>query len=324
MDLSIIIVNWNSIDYLKKCLSSIYGHAPGMQFEVVVVDNASYDGCAAILASDFPEVRFVQSTENLGFARANNLAFSKSTGRTLLFLNPDTEITGGALERMLVVFESKPDAGVVGCRLLNGDLSIQITSVQAFPTILNEALDITRLREWFPRSRLWGNAALWEREPCVSEVDCISGACLMIRRDVFEAVGHFSTGYFMYVEDRDLCYKVRQAGYRSYFINTAEVIHFGGTSTGSRPESSFETIMRCESLFSFMRWRRGRLYAGMYRLTMAATAVGRLAALGILSAFRSRRNQDRQLQNSLTKWVAIFRWTTGFESWARGYARESS
>jgi GT2 family glycosyltransferase len=318
MDLSIIIVNWNSIEYLEKCLSSIYRHALGMQFEVIVVDNASYDGCAAMLEKSFPGVRFIQSTENLGFARANNLAFSKSTGRTLLFLNPDTEITAGALERMLTVFESKPDAGVVGCRLLNGDLSIQITSVQAFPTILNEALDITCLREWFPSSRLWGNAALWEREPCVREVDCISGACLMIRRDVFDAVGQFSPGYFMYVEDRDLCYKVRQAGHKSYFINTAEVIHYGGTSSGSRPESSFEAVMRCESLFSFMRRRRGKLYAGMYRLTMAAAAVGRLAALGIFSAFRSRRNRDEQLRNALTKWVSIFRWTAGFVSWARG------
>ena len=323
MDLSIIIVNWNSIEYLKKCLNSIYRHTVGLQFEVIVVDNASYDGCATMLAESFPGVRFVQCTENLGFARANDRAFAHSTGRVLLFLNPDTEITVGALERMLTVFESMPDAGIVGCKLLNGDLSIQITSVQAFPTILNEALDITRLREWFPRSRLWGNAALWEREPCVRQVDCVSGACLMIRRDVFEAVGQFSTGYFMYVEDRDLCFKVRQAGYRSYFINTAEVIHYGGSSSNSRPESSFETVMRCESLFSFMRWRRGRLYAGMYRLTMAATAIGRLAALGTLSAFRSRRIRNEQLQNSLAKWVAIFRWTAGLQSWARGYAQES-
>jgi N-acetylglucosaminyl-diphospho-decaprenol L-rhamnosyltransferase len=318
MDLSIIIVNWNSCGYLEKCLGSIYGHVLNIQFEVIVIDNASYDGCAAMLTKNFPDVRFVQSTENLGFARANNLAFSDSIGRTLLFLNPDTEVTAGALERMLTVFESRPDAGAVGCRLLNSDLSIQITSVQAFPTILNEVLDYSSLREWFPHSRLWGNAVLWEQTPCVREVDCISGACLMIRRDVFKAIDRFSTGYFMYVEDRDLCYKVRQAGYRSYFINTADVIHYGGTSSDSRPESSFETVMRCESLFSFMRWRRGMLYAGMYRLTMAAAAVGRLAALGTISAFSSRRNRDTQLRNSLTKWVFIFRWTAGFESWTEG------
>ena len=317
MQLSVIIVNWNSVGYLKGCLSSIYAGAAGFEFEVVVVDNASYDGCAQLLEREFPRVRFIQSTANCGFAAANNLGVAHSSGSVLLFLNPDTQITGSALATMLSVFRAQPDAGIVGCRLLNGDLTVQASCIQAFPTVWNEFLDSEYLREAFPKSRLWGNAVLYGQEPGIFQVEAVSGACLMIRRDVFERVGQFNTRYFMYVEDRDLCYAVSRAGYPAYFINTAEVIHYGGTSSGSRSESNFAVVMRCESLWEFMRCRRGRLYAVAYRSAMALSASCRLIALLLAAAIRGKMGAGAMPRGAIRKWRALLRWSLGLERWAR-------
>src|ERR1035437_5865526 len=147
MQLSVIIVNWNSVGYLKGCLSSLYAETSGLEFEVVVVDNASYDGCGELLEREFPRVKFIQSAENRGFAAANNLGVAYSSGRGLLFLNPDTHVRGHALATMLPVFHVEPRAGIVGCRLLNGDLTVQASCVQAFPPVWNEFLDAEYLRK---------------------------------------------------------------------------------------------------------------------------------------------------------------------------------
>src|SRR3989442_14577959 len=123
LDLSIIIVNWKAAGFVRKWLTSIYVNPAGITFEVIVVDNASSDGCGEMIRREFAAVRFVQSWANLGFARANNLGVSQSVGRTLLFLNPDTEVVGTAVARMMACVDAAPDAGVVGPRLLNSDLS---------------------------------------------------------------------------------------------------------------------------------------------------------------------------------------------------------
>ena len=124
-DLSILIVNWNSVAFLRACLESIHANTKDIQFEVVVVDNASHDGCEQMLATEFGSIRFIQSGSNLGFARANNLAFQASSGRNVLFLNPDTEVIGFALERLVRFLDENPRAGIVGPKLLNSDGSIQ-------------------------------------------------------------------------------------------------------------------------------------------------------------------------------------------------------
>jgi GT2 family glycosyltransferase len=320
MDLSIIIVNWNSIGYLRNCLESLCAETTGIKHEIIVVDNASYDGCGEMLRTGFPQARFIQNHQNRGFAAANNLAVTWSSGRFLLFLNPDTKISGPVIARMLSVFDSRPLAGVVGCKLLNADLTVQTTCVQSFPTLWNEVLDTEYFRSTFPNSRLWGNACLYIQDPGVFEVEAISGACLMIRRDVFERVGGFSTRYFMYVEDRDLCYAVRRAGFPAYFINTAEVVHYGGTSSDSRSESSFGTVMRCESLLNFMRYRRGRAHAAAYRLAMALSACCRLSLLWLVAGTCGTAGASAVPRGAIRKWWAVFRWSLGLESWARSYA----
>ena len=134
MKLSIIIINWNSALFLRKCLASVYLNAPSVSFEVLVVDNASYDGCAEMVQSEFPEVRFFQSEENLGFGRANNFAVERSLGAALLFLNSDTEVIGPAVSRLLGCLRSRPNAGAVGAKLLNPDATVQESCIQSFPS----------------------------------------------------------------------------------------------------------------------------------------------------------------------------------------------
>src|SRR5262245_139301 len=209
LDLSIIIVNWHSVRFLRKCLTALYSNVAGLGFEVIVVDNASYDGCAALLESDFPSARFLQSHINLGFARANNLAARVATGRVLLFLNADTEIVGSAVQDLMNWTDSLPEAGAIGPKLLNSDGSIQTTCVQAFPSILNQCLAAEYLRARFPRWEIWGNRAVYEGSPTPLRVEGISGASLSVRRELFESLGGFSPQYFMYGEDMDFCYRAR-------------------------------------------------------------------------------------------------------------------
>jgi GT2 family glycosyltransferase len=311
MDLSILIVNWKSAAFLRECLRSIYATAGSVRFEVIVVDNASFDGSEQMVRREFPGVTFIQSKENLGFAGANNAAFACSIGRNVLFLNPDTELRGNALEVMCATLDSVPDAGIVGCKLLNSDLSVQTSCIQAFPSILGEVLDFEFLRALFPNSPLWGMQALGApgNQPAVVEV--ISGACLMIRRAVFEQVGQFSVGYFMYAEDTDLCYKVAQSGWRNYFVGGATVIHHGGRSSSSRPDH-FAAVMMRESRLTFMRTRRGRGYAFCYRCATTLIAAVRILMLVAALPFTN-------VARSLVKWFKILRWSLGLESWASTY-----
>ncbi len=213
MDLSIIIVNWNSADYLKTCLNSLYVNNAGVVSEIIVIDNASFDKCHSIITNEFPGVHFIQSHQNLGFAKANNLGAEQAHGDFLLFLNPDTEILGNAISEMLSAIRKLPLAGVIGCKLLNTDMTLQNSCIQPFPTILNQSLDSDILLRRFPGFSIWGPVPHLLNQLGPSEVQAISGACMMIRKEIFTEIGGFSTDYFMYTEDIDLCYRVRSAGY---------------------------------------------------------------------------------------------------------------
>src|SRR5882672_11018398 len=147
MDLSIIIVNWNSAGYVRRCVRSIRRHTRELKYEIIVIDNASFDSCDAALKEDNDDARFIQSRENLGFARANNRAAEAAGGSTLLFLNPDTEVTDASILRLYRALREIPDAGIVGARLLNGDGTLQTSCIQSFPTVINQVLDNDWLRK---------------------------------------------------------------------------------------------------------------------------------------------------------------------------------
>ncbi len=315
MDLSIIIVNWNSADYLENCLRSIYDTAAGLTFETIVVDNASFDGSERLVREKFPGVTYVQSLENIGFARANNLGYERSTGTTLLFLNPDTVILGDAIRVLWTGLHSLPEAGAVNSRALNTDGSLQPECIHNFPTIWSEICDLD-VRRFFSSPNGAGRGetrTIGAFE--VSEVPAVAGACLMIRRETFEKIGRWSTEYFMYSEDLDLCWKLRRAGYRIYQIQNASIVHHGGRSSEKQDREFLSALLLRESNFLFLRKFRGRRYAMTYKWSMVPASLGRLTM--ILSGFPLAvlLGKKGEFRGVFRKWMKILGWSLGIERW---------
>lgn len=317
MDLSIVIVNWNSCRYLSDCLCSIYAHPPACAFEVIVLDAASHDGSEALVRTQFPSVHFVQAETNPGFARSNNAAAHHARGALLLLLNPDTVCPPGALDALIRALRERPDAGIAGARLRNGDGSVQDSCVQAFPSLLREVLDSNLLRRWFPRASLWGNARIWDEAVGPSPVDAVSGACLLIRRELFERVGRFSEDYFMYSEDVDLCFKAHRAGWAVLLVPDAAVVHYGGGSSAHAASSVFSDVLRMESRWRFFRKHRSRGYAAAFRAVMGLAALIRLAASSVWWLCTPPPRRDAPAAHALRRWSARLRWVLGGEHWAR-------
>ena len=308
-EISIIIVNWNSKDYLRGCLQSLSRHAPSATIEVIVVDGGSFDGCDQMLSREFPAVIFVQSPDNIGFARSNNLGAKRATGRFLLLLNPDTELLDDSLQILWQQAGEIPEAGAFGCRLLNRDHSVQMSCVQSFPTAINQALDSEFLRKRFPRSSLWGIAPLQAKSNIPVPAEAISGACILVRREYFEAVGGFTESYFMYGEDLDLCFKLTRAGHLSFYVPNARLVHFGGGSSG-QSSSDFSTVMMRVSVHHFIGKHRGPISAFAYRAAISFSALARLVLICPLLLLGRRVVSHGS--GSLRKWWAIFRWSLGF------------
>ena len=310
-DLSIIIVSWRSKDYVRQCLKSIDANTSKLSLEIFVVDNASFDGCEEMIANEFPSVLFIQLEKNIGFAGANNLAFSGSKGRNTLFLNPDTKIQERAIERLVAELESHADAGLIGAHLLNADLTMQTTCVTAFPGILNQSFNLERLRRTFPRWKIWGMRPLFDTVKVPVPVEVISGACMLGRREVIESVGAFSTDYFMYAEDMDLCVKIHQAGWHIYYVPDAKIIHYGGCSSSFRKESNFSNIVLRKSIFRFFEIHRGRLYANCYRLSAVLISMLRILVLAAIFPLLALSAERQSLTRAMSKWCSILGWSIG-------------
>lgn len=315
MDVSIICVNWNSVDYLRECLTSIYQTTRGLSFEIIVVDNASPAGDVTILQQEFPEIKLVKSERNLGFAGANNLGFRHSVGDHVLFLNPDTRLITPAISILLGHLRSLPGAGIVGCKLLNSNLSIQTQSIQKFPTILNQLFDIEYLRVRWPNVKLWELGPLFAETAGPIKVEVIPGACQFLKREVFEAAGLYSEDYFMYAEDIDLNFKVAALGLGSYYIGEAVIIHHGGKSSRQQKLTQWSTKMKFRAMVTLYRKWHGRLYSAAYRAAMAASALCRLAILALVFPFRTVKQSRDMVRIAAVKWLAVLKCAVGLGAW---------
>ena len=313
MELSIIIVNWNSVDYVRECLSSIYEFTHGPEFEVVVVDNASSDSNVDDLLKDFPAIKIAKSAKNLGFAGANNLGFNNSAGEYVLFLNPDTKLISPAINDLLAKIRALPDAGVVGCKLLNSDRSTQLSSIQKFPKILNQVLDIDFLQKRWPGCPLWDISPLFSEKHGTFKVEMISGACMLLHRPVFAKVGMFSEEYFMYAEDIDLNYKVHQSGFQNYYVASSSIIHHGGGSSSRQSMSQWKTLMKYRAMRMYYHKMYGRSYEGMYRVSMGFSAALRLILLAIVYPISIVLRRKSAVAGALEKWRTIFSWAIGVQ-----------
>lgn len=302
--LSIIIVNWNSKSYVRSCLLSLDRFA-GIDHQTIVVDGASFDGCGEMVSCEFPDVEFIQSRENLGFGRCNNLGATRAIGEFLLFLNPDTEINPGALEALLKVIEEDPHVGLVGALLLNTDGSLQTSCVQSLPTPLNQALDSDFLRRLFPDSRLWGNAAAFGSQT-PTRVEAVSGACMLVKRETFARIGGFCPDYFMYAEDMHLCWDVSKLGKTVVYQPAAEIVHHGGGSSVG-DFSKFSCLEMRRAIHHFIRCRQGVCAGHAYRVLIAISALVRLSVLVAAFALKAGDHR-RRIRSSLARWWANLLW----------------
>ena len=313
MDLSIIYVNWNSLDYLRESIASVIEQTHSVAYEIIVVDNASPAPGVDSLKQSFPDVTIIHSEKNLGFAGANNLGFRRSAGEFVLFLNPDTKLMAPSIDLLIARHKSLPDAGIVGCKLLNTDLSVQLSSIQTYPTILNQAMDAEYLRLRWPECPLWKIAPLFSEKVSLMKVEIIPGACMLLRRSVFEQIGLFSEEYFMYAEDLDLYYKVKAAGLTNYYVGETAIIHHGGTSSSRQRVSHWATIMKYRAMVQLFRKTRGSVYALGYRLAMGVMATGRLMLLGLMSLLGNLVSDRESLNYSREKWKTVLKLTAGWQ-----------
>jgi N-acetylglucosaminyl-diphospho-decaprenol L-rhamnosyltransferase len=262
-DLSIVIVSWNVRELLRQCLVSIVeslstGRGGRLSTQLIVVDNASGDGSAKMVATEFPQVELVANERNLGFTQANNQGIAISDGRYVLLLNPDTETVGDALAEMVAHMENDSQVGALGPKLLNGDGRVQ-SSRRRFPGFGTAFLEGTFLQQWFPNSPVLERYYVLDRAGDeIQEVDWVVGACLLMRRTALDQVGPLDEMFFMYSEEMDWCYRVKERGWKVVYLPTAEVIHHEGKSSEQVLPVKHVQFQRSKVLFfkkHFGGWR---------------------------------------------------------------------
>jgi GT2 family glycosyltransferase len=317
MNLSIVIVNWNSTECLLDCLASIEKTTRDIEYEIIVVDNASVDEPLHLICERFPSVQLIRSDLNLGFARANNLGSDFALGDKILFLNPDTLIPGDGISLMVRLMTADPGIGILGCRLLNPDLSLQISAIQPFPTIFNQLVTQDWLKRRWPQLPMWGMRPFLSHEAnSVHDAEVVGGACLMIKKDIFKGIGGFSTEYFLYSEEMDLCRKVADSGWKVCRATNAKVIHLGGQSTKKRGSAFSHVVMR-ESVFKLLQKFRGNTYAQAYRGALFLSAAAHLAVLLLLRIVPLRSLDRERILYAQEKWRRIASWCLALEDWSK-------
>lgn len=236
LDLSIVIVNYKSMDYLRRCLESIYNHEQDVSYEVIVVDNFSQDGSAHFIRAEFPEALLIANSENMGFSYANNQGMKASRGHYILLLNNDTEVLAGALKTFLEVMERNPGIGVVGGRLLNGDRSIQQSYGKVIP-FLGDFLQRKLFLNLYEIHKIrWLGKILGWLHSTEKEVDWVKGAGMCLRREAIFAADLMDERYFMYFEEVDLCRRLKRLGWKVYYSPEPQIIHYGGVSVSKNPD----------------------------------------------------------------------------------------
>lgn len=231
MDVSVIIVNWNTAQVTCDCLESVYQQTTGVEFEAIVIDNASSDDSIAMFKESFPQVILIENSDNRGFAAANNQGMAIARGRYILLLNSDTVVLENAIEKTVRFADSRSDAAVIGCRVLNPDRSLQPTCFM-YPSVLNMVLSSSYLYKVFPNSKFFGRERMswWDRND-VRDVEVVTGCFMLVRREAMQQVGMMDERFFMYGEEADWCYRFKQSGWRVIFMPDAQIIHLGGASS---------------------------------------------------------------------------------------------
>ena len=288
--LSILIVNWNVRDLLRDCLRSIERGQGALDVEVIVVDSASVDDSVAMVAAEFPWVTLLPQTENVGFARGNNVALAEARGDYLLLLNPDTVVLDDALTVLVDFLREHPDVGAVAPQLLNPDGSVQ-SSRRRFPTLVTGFFESTWLEGLAP-GVLRRYYALDLPDDRTADVDWLVGACILIPRAVYEQIGGLDEAYFMYSEELDWCRRIKEGGWRVVYHPAARVVHHVGKSSEQAVTARHINFQRAKLRY-FLKYH-GRAAAGILRNFLLASYAWQLLLEAAKGALGSKPDLRRQ------------------------------
>lgn len=299
MDVSIIIVSWNTRDILRECLRSVYQETRQISFEVIVIDNASSDSSAGMVKEEFPQVLLIENTANKGFAAANNQGMEIARGRYLLLLNPDTIVLDGAIPKAIYYADSHSDVAVVGCQVWESETTVQQTCFR-FPSVLSLLMQKSGLCRMFPRSRLFGRETMAEwRRDTEREVDVVSGMFMLVRREAIDQVGLMDEDYFVYAEETDWCWRFWQAGWRCVFTPVARIIHRDGGSKSTEKVSIKMFVQQQKSLLIFHRKQLGRFSWITAKIIYVLTMLVRYLGFSVLSLFKQNGKALKKAAQSL-------------------------
>ncbi|OGG03803.1 hypothetical protein A2Z33_04940 [Candidatus Gottesmanbacteria bacterium RBG_16_52_11] len=285
-DVSIVIVSYNTSELLRKCLVSVAEGTGRLTVETVVVDNGSQDGSAAMVRRQFPDVRIIPLDRNTGFSKANNIGMKHATGRYVLLLNSDCELDKNTLPEMAAFLDQKPVAGAATCRLNLSDGSIDPACHRGFPTPWASLAYLSGLERLFPTTRLFGGYHMgYQKSGSQHEVDCISGAFFMVRKELIRPVGNLDEDYFMYAEDIDWCYRIKKAGWQIWYNPDVSTVHRKKQSGRRHPERRVRIAAELEfhrNNLKFYRKHYRHFYNPLVSALVEAAYAVRLTLLVIL------------------------------------------
>lgn len=317
-DLTVVVVTWNSCGPLVNCLRALEAEREVISLELLVVDNASTDGSADVARRVAPWAQVIENRDNRGFAAANNQALAQAQGRYVALLNPDAQVLAlrlgsgqaHALARLVCCLDRMPDAAAAGPMTLTPSGEVDSRCARRFPTLWTEFCEVSGLTRRFPQHRLFSGASMghWDHRSS-RDVDALSGACMVVRREALDQVGLLDEDFFMYSEDTELCFRLKQAGWRVVYWPQARVRHWGGYST-----SQVRDAMGVEALRSTNRLFRkcyGAFPAAAHRLMVAAVTAGKLVVFAAGRLATRNASQRARLAHKLVLHRQVLRWALG-------------
>ena len=293
IDLSIIIVNWNTKELLRKCLQSVYNTIRNVTFEIFIVDNNSSDGSAVMVREEFSLAKLIENKRNEGFARANNKAIRRAKGRYILLLNSDTVVLRQALDKMVEFMSKHRGAGVLGCKLINKDGSLQFSaawfSIMAM-AVLGSDIVPKALGRVFKMRKFPGQTYLTAKDhDRLQEVDWVVGACMLVRREAINEVGLLDENLFLYGEETEWCFRIKKAGWRIIYFPGAKIIHYGGGS--AKAQSKIYMYRKAFAERYIYHKHHNYLSSRIYDLLITTMAIVKLLIWGILLPVLPNKNK---------------------------------
>ena len=301
LDITIIIVGWNSKEYLLKCLQSLFKEKINYTTEIIFVDNGSSDGSIEAVRDEFKFVKIIENSKNLGFARANNLGINQSSGRYLCLINPDIIILPGCINRIISYMDNHPSVGILGPKVLNPDMTLQI-SWRKLPSLFNcfcraFALDSILLR-------LKGLKKLQNHK--IRQTEVLSGCFWMVKREALQEVGYLDETFFIYAEDIDWCKRFKEREWNVVYFPKSQAIHHGGTSSKHAPITSYLQMQKAN--LQYWRKHHGTYSQAMYFIILYLHHMLRVSVYWLLLLIIPK--ERKEMVHKLKRSWACLRWMT--------------